>query len=93
MTELIGAISRLRAWRRAGESHANNGGNVLQLDRQVDIALDEIDWRQDPENASEEEIQRPRKDRLQWAINGMSNHFKDEIMGKDLEVICNYLTN
>jgi hypothetical protein len=91
MTELIGAISRLRGWRRAGENHANSGGSILQLDRQVDIALDEIDWRQDPENASEEEIQRPAKDRLEWAMEGMANHFKDDIMGRDLEVICHYL--
>lgn len=89
--QLDDAISGLRGWRRAGEQYANRGGSILQLDYQVDAALDEVEWRRDPEYARENEIERPDKKRLAWAMAGMSAHFGDGCLGEDLQVVHAFL--
>lgn len=90
-TDLDGAMSGLRGWRRAGEQYANRGGSLLPLDYQVDVALDEIEWRRDPEGAEEDELERPTAQQLTWAMEGMSQHFGDAGLGEDLQIVHAFL--
>lgn len=90
-TQLDDAISGLRGWRSAGEQYANRGGSILPLDYQVDVALDEIEWRRDPECAREDEIERPDEKHLAWAMAGMHDHFGDGSLGEDLQVVHAFL--
>lgn len=90
--KLDDAICGLRGWRSAGEQYANRGGRLMQLDYQVDVALDEIEYRRDPD-ASPDDLgfERPDEKRLTWAMDGMREHFDDGCLGEDLQVVHDYL--
>lgn len=89
--KLEDAMRGLRGWRSAGEQYANRGGSILPLDYQVDVALDEIEWRLDPEYAREDEIERPDEQQLAWGMAGMQAHFGDCGLGEDLQVVHAFL--
>lgn len=89
--QLDDAMGGLRGWRWAGEQYANRGGRIETLDYQVDVALDEIEWRRDPEGAADDEVERPSEDQLAWAMAGMLDHFGDGCLGEDLQVIHAFL--
>lgn len=63
----------------------------MQLDYQVDVALEEIEWQRDPDSAHDEEIERPSAERLAWAMSGIRDNFNLDCMGEDLKVVHEFL--
>lgn len=89
--DLDEAIGALGAWLSAGYAYQRRGGDRLELDDQVEIALNEVAWRQDSENAAEEEIERPDAYSLKWAINGLAQNTESGAFGTDIATVHAFL--
>ena len=85
------AMTGLRGWRSAGESHANRGGDLTCLDDNVEAALSEAEWRLDAEAASEDEIERPSDAELSNALVAMRQLKEDGPLARDIAVLLRWL--
>lgn len=100
--ELSDAVCGLRGWREAGEQAANRGNPraLLTLDAMVQIALDELEWREMKRRKFslyllEGVDERPTKRQLAWALEGIAAHCdfnRDDDFGSDLRTVHAALT-
>lgn len=89
--QLDEAVHNLRFWREAGEGYANRGGQLEELDHQVDVALEELAWRRDPIEAEADEIERPTLRRFVWAMKGLKANKDTGNFGDDIKVVHAWL--
>ena len=85
------AMTGLRGWRSAGESHANRGGSLTNLDDAVDVALAEAEWRLDAEAASEDAVERPSDARLSSALDEMRALKEEGPLADDVSILLRWL--
>lgn len=89
---LESAIERLGGWRSAGESYANRGGELLDLDEYVQTCLEELHWREYGKPPFFGPDERPSRDDMVWALRGITHNFEDDLLGDDLRIIHAALT-
>lgn len=96
--DLSDAVCGLRGWRDAGEQAANRGNPraLLPLDAMVQVALDELEWREMKRRGGfslyliKGVDKRPTKKQLKWALEGIAAHddfSRDDDFGSDLRTV------